>query len=183
MDAKSRVTTFDSLANPAISTLGLFVDPWLKVYNSWVTNLLGDEDSLMRRYIRHPSDIPIAFSVEEFDAEASPCPRLKDVSLGGLCFSAECPLKTGLPIHIEIPVENQGFGADGVVAWCRPEGQKYSVGVQFTDSTTQFSVRMVEQICHIEHYRAEVLRVENRDLTSEEAAKEWVEKFAADFPS
>ena len=57
------------------------------------------------------------------------------------------------------------------------------MGVQFTDSTTQFSVRMVEQICHIEHYRAEVLRVENRDLTSEEAAKEWVEKFAADFPS
>lgn len=183
MDAKSRENTFDSLANPAISTLGMFVDPWLKVYNSWVANFLGDEDSLMRRYIRHPSDIPIAFSIEEQDGNVSPCPRLKDVSLGGLCFSADCPLKTGMPIHIEIPVENEGFGADGVIAWCRPEGHKYSVGVQFNDSTTQFSVRMVEQICHIEHYRAEVERVEKRVLTSEEAAKEWVEKFAADFPS
>lgn len=182
MDAKSHDHTFDSMTHPAVSAVGMFVDPWLKVYNSWVDNFLSDEDSLMRKYIRHPSDIPIEFSVEELPVNAAPCPRLKDVSLGGLCFSADCPLKSGTPIHIEIPVENKGFGADGVIAWCRPDGSKYSVGVQFTDSTTKFSVRMVEQICHIEHYRTEVARREGRELTSEEAATEWVAKFAADFP-
>ncbi len=137
-----------------------------------------ESESAMRRYIRHPSDIPIAFKTGEDSHE----PRLKDVSRGGLCFSSDCPLKKGCSIHIEIPLESMPFQADGTVAWCRPDGQHYAVGIQFSDQSTRFSVRMVEQICHIEHYRAQVKNDEARDLTSEEAAKEWVEKFAADFP-
>jgi hypothetical protein len=44
-------------------------------------------------------------------------------------------------------------------------------------------VRLIEQICYIEHYRQEVLISEGRKLTSEQAALEWIEKFAQDFPS
>ena len=74
------------------------------------------------------------------------------------------------------------FDADGVVAWCRPEANGYSVGVQFADASTQFGLRMVEQVCHIEHYRADVLREEGRVLTREQAAREWIELYAAEFP-
>jgi hypothetical protein len=42
---------------------------------------------------------------------------------------------------------------------------------------------MIEQICHIEHYRQEVLRVEGRKLSSKEAASEWISKYARDFPA
>jgi hypothetical protein len=38
---------------------------------------------------------------------------------------------------------------------------------------------MVEQVCHIEHYRKEVMVCEGRQLTSEDAAKEWVAKYAS----
>ena len=41
---------------------------------------------------------------------------------------------------------------------------------------------MVEQICHIEQYRREVLKKEGRRLSSEEAASEWIVKYASDFP-
>jgi len=41
---------------------------------------------------------------------------------------------------------------------------------------------MIEQICHIDHYRKEVLEREGRQLSSAEAAMEWVTKFAQDFP-
>jgi len=44
-------------------------------------------------------------------------------------------------------------------------------------------VRMIEQICYIEHYRKEVLLNEGRRITSEQAALEWIEKYAQDFPT
>ena len=40
---------------------------------------------------------------------------------------------------------------------------------------------MVEQICHVEHYRRQVRQIEGRQLDGEEAAQEWVSKYAADF--
>lgn len=138
----------------------------------------------MRRYIRHPSGVPIKFSVasnrgadDSFRAFA-----LRDVSEGGLCFSSQYAIAPGSGITIEIPIETPPFQAKGVVAWCRPEGNAYAIGVQFNDYFTRFGVRMVEQVCHIERYRAEVQEREGRDLTSDEAAREWVERFAGEFP-
>lgn len=142
----------------------------------------------MRKYIRHPSDIPLDYSVSELE----PCmaQRLKDVSVGGLCFTTTRPLEQGTRIHIRIPIllsvtgnpQEEPFDADGVVAWCRAEGKAFAVGVQFADESTEFGVRMVEQVCHIEHYRFDVLHTEGRQLSSEEAALEWVERYAAEFP-
>ena len=40
---------------------------------------------------------------------------------------------------------------------------------------------MVEQVCQIEHYRREVLRVEGRVLDAESAAVEWIGRYAAEF--
>ncbi|MCR6651128.1 MAG: PilZ domain-containing protein [Cellvibrionaceae bacterium] len=140
----------------------------------------------MRRFIRHPTDIPIDFQVHEDSPPVTH--RIRDVSEGGLCFSAGRSMQRGTHIRIYIPVtlgactDQQPFEADGVVAWCRKEGESYAVGVQFEDRSTQFGVRMVEQVCHIEHYRFDVLQEEGRVLSSEEAAREWVERYAAEFP-
>ncbi len=41
---------------------------------------------------------------------------------------------------------------------------------------------MVEQVCQIENYKHEVYRAEGRALTAAEAAREWIGKYAADFP-
>ncbi len=157
----------------------VFYHPWLSFYTDWF-HAVFERESAMRRFIRHPSDIPISYSVDESTEYND---HLKDISHGGLCFLSESPLKTGSTIHIEIGIENNPFGADGEVAWCRPENSVYSVGVAFKDGSTQFGVRMAEQVCHIEQYRKIVLRDEGRTLNSEDAAKEWIEKHAADFPS
>ncbi|WNO09838.1 PilZ domain-containing protein [Teredinibacter sp. KSP-S5-2] len=151
---------------------------WKSLYSNWL-KLVFEGRSIMRRYIRHPSGIPIRYCLEESEGKAE---RLKDVSRGGLCFNSECPLRAGAHIRIEIPVDTSDYRADGQVAWCHQEGDHYAVGVKFEDTSTQYSVRMVEQVCHIEDYRVNVLQHEGRDLTSEEAAREWVAKYAADFP-
>jgi hypothetical protein len=41
---------------------------------------------------------------------------------------------------------------------------------------------MVEQVCHIETYRRTVAGTEGRELSAEQAALEWIAKFAASFP-
>ncbi len=43
--------------------------------------------------------------------------------------------------------------------------------------------RMVEQICHIEQYKNEILKAEGRQLDSKQAALEWIQKFASEFPN
>jgi len=40
----------------------------------------------------------------------------------------------------------------------------------------------VEQICHIEQYKRDMRDQEGRELTGEQAAYEWIERFAAEFP-
>ncbi len=134
----------------------------------------------MRQFIRHPSDIPIEYSFA--NARAHEKEHLKNVSEGGLRFFASVRLEIGSAIRINIPVCEPAFQATGVVVWCRPQGDHYDVGVEFEDATTEFSVRMVEQVCHIEHYKKQVLEKEGRRLSGEEAAAEWISKYAKDFP-
>ncbi|MBX2857034.1 MAG: PilZ domain-containing protein [Cellvibrionaceae bacterium] len=134
----------------------------------------------MRNFIRHPTDIPLTFTLKESESEAG-C--IHGRGQGGLCFDTDMALAEGAPIHIEIPLSYPPFSAKGCVAWCRPEGELYNIGVCFDDQSTLFNLRMVEQVCHIEHYRKEVLEKDGRQLSEEEAAREWVEKFADKFPS
>ena len=140
----------------------------------------------MRRFIRHPSDIPIEFQVNDSTDYAKR--PLKNIGAGGLCFLSEKPIEQGAKVHIHIPlafeqIQSDSFDAEGYVAWCLAEEDGYTVGVEFDDQSSRYSVRMVEQVCHIEHYRADVREHEGRVLSAEEAAKEWVERYAAEFPS
>lgn len=135
----------------------------------------------MRHFIRHPSDIPIECHV----THRGLCRQngLKDISLGGLCFQTPDALERGCVIQIKIPVREPPFEVTGTIVWCHRTNSHYQVGVQFADANTEFSVRMVEQICQICHYQREVLEKEGRSLSGAEAAAEWVAKYARDFPS
>jgi hypothetical protein len=42
---------------------------------------------------------------------------------------------------------------------------------------------MVEQVCAIDRYRRQVLEQEGRTLSRDEAASEWITKYAGRFPT
>lgn len=134
----------------------------------------------MRNFIRHPSNIPIDFQLEEVATEGSE--NLKNFSFGGLSFGSKCVLSVGTTISIKIPLVQPVFQAVGRVSWCRPENNQFEVGIEFLDKDDMFRTRMVEQICHIEEYRQEVHKKEGREMSSKEAAQEWIQKFAPQFP-
>lgn len=135
----------------------------------------------MRSYIRHPSDIPIEYQVDE-QAESFGQEHLNDISAGGLSFTSTHALAVGSLITIRISNVEPDFVARAQVAWCRSEGDSFVIGVAFTESGDLFRARMVEQVCHIEHYKAEVLAAEGRKIDGEEASREWIQKFARAFP-
>lgn len=135
---------------------------------------------VMREYIRHPSGIPLEVKIAEL-----PDPQneyLNNVSLGGLSFHCKYQLETGAQISIRIPLLRGTFHVIGQVVWCRKQEGGYEVGAAFRDEEEAFRTRMVEQICHIEEYRNKVMTDEQRELSSEQAAIEWITKYADAFP-
>ncbi len=134
-----------------------------------------------RHFIRHPSDIPIECRMAP--SESCRRHRLRNIGLGGLCFQTHDAFERGCVIRITIPVREPPFETTGIIVWRRRINGCYEVGVRFSDEDAVFSVRMVEQVCRIQHYRKEVLEKEGRTLTESEAAIEWVAKYARYFPS
>ena len=134
----------------------------------------------MRNYMRHPSDIPIKIKMTHDKAQNR---RMQNVRYGGLAFDSSQPIAHGTIIRIHIDNVQPQFEAEGVVRRCSQEGDHYVVGIEFTHKNDVFVARMVEQVCHIEHYKKQVKEQEGRELTTQQAASEWIAKFAADFPS
>jgi len=135
----------------------------------------------MRQFIRHPIDVPI-----ELRAEGAPLPPAlhgHDISVGGLAVHSREPVAPGAVIEVRIPHLKPAFAVRARVAWCHPgDGGGHEVGLAFLDADDAFHARMVEQVCHIEQYRRAVAREQGRQLSAEEAAHEWIAKYAAGFP-
>ena len=114
----------------------------------------------MRRYIRHPTSMPIDYRLTD---GVSGEQHLRNVSAGGICFAAQQAMALGVPIHLTIHLGEQEFDADGEVVWCHGVNGHHEIGVRFKDAATVFTVRMVEQLCYIEQYRQQV-RQSSSDL-------------------
>jgi len=135
---------------------------------------------VMRNFIRHPADIPIKI-IKDDNGERYHQP-LRDISIGGLRCRFNEQLAIGIMIKVIIDLVDPALEIPGKVVWCRADDASYELGIEFRGEKDVYRLRMVEQICHIEHYRNEILIREGRNISSEQAAKEWIVKYACEFP-
>jgi len=134
-----------------------------------------------RKFMRHPSDVPINVEgLKQYVAHETE--YLQNISHGGLAFESRHELALGQVINVSLPLVRPVFTIKGRVIWCRPNDGNYDIGVEFIEPEKIFKARMVEQVCQIEHYKREVREREGRELTGEQAALEWIKKYACDFP-
>lgn len=143
-----------------------------------MTNRLPIENN-HRAFIRHTVDVPLEVSTVPSSHIRE---RAVSIGSGGLAFTSHECLSEDQIIQLRIPTVNPPFEAQARVVWCRPENDNFLIGVQFLDPKAAFQSRMVQQVCSIEQYREQVKQEEGRELTSQEAANEWIEKFAGRFP-
>lgn len=134
----------------------------------------------MRQFIRHPTEVTIEVSAEGGSDRAPGHSR--NVGIGGIAFHSDRALAAGMIIAVRIPLVRPPFETSARVVWCRQTEHGWDLGVEFLDPDDAFRARMVEQICHIENYRKGIERSEGRSLTAEQAAMEWIGKYAAEFP-
>jgi len=145
------------------------------------------DNTTIRKFIRHPVDVPIQVSssrVEDEDDETLD-QTITNVSLGGLAFVSPKPLEILDRVRVCIPFLERNNTLVGNVVWCEKcdNGVEFEIGIEFEKSRDVFRLRMIEQVCHIEHYRKEVMLREGRELSAQEAAREWISKYAGDIPA
>ena len=132
-----------------------------------------------RAFIRHTVNVPLEVKVlPDLPARAK---HSMNVSEGGLAFTAAECIPIDSIIELRITTVEPPFEARARVAWCREEGGQFLVGVQFLEKDDAFQSRMVQQVCAIENYRREELQ-KGRVLDSQQAASEWIAKYAGRFP-
>ncbi len=119
----------------------------------------------------------------EDDAKTHPCDNLDNVSLGGLAFKSSRALMLGQDVSVSFPLLNESLSLSGKVVWNNKSDKGFLIGLQFDDPEALYQCRMIEQICHIQHYRQQVEQQQGRVLSREQAANEWIHRYARDFPA
>jgi hypothetical protein len=142
----------------------------------------------MRQFIRHPADVPIEVRLQALDAVSTSRTNgtaklhSSNVSMGGLAFEFGADVPLGTIVEVRIPWSRPPFETQARVVWCRAhDAAHFDLGVEFLNPEDAFRARMVEQVCQIERYRTRVREEEGRELSSDDAALEWIQKYAASF--
>ncbi|MEE8056705.1 MAG: PilZ domain-containing protein [Pseudomonadales bacterium] len=135
----------------------------------------------MRRFVRHPTDIPIDVNLAIDRPQPETSSHMTTVSRGGLSCEVTDKITVGCQVYIDIPSVSPAYHGTGEVMWCRSKEGHYEIGVRFTNKAEAYKSRMVQQVCQIEHYKNMVFEKEGRILDGDQAAAEWIEKYAAEF--
>lgn len=130
--------------------------------------------------IHHPEQVPVEIQALGY-SEAFPDPA-DGGYLGELAVHCASRFRVGAIVELHVPQLDAGTGLHGHVIWLHKVGHGYLIGISFQGESEAFRMRMIEQLCHIEAYRKDVVAKQGRILTREEAAAEWIARYSEDFP-
>ena len=142
---------------------------------------MQEDNTAIRRHVRHVTGIPIEVTIDFNHSYLAENENITNVSLGGLCFIASDRLEVDESIQVKIPILTQEHSLDGTVVWCNKTAKGYEVGLEFNDPEEVERLRMIDQICQIESFRQDLEKRDGRKLNSEQAAREWVNRYAGEF--
>lgn len=127
--------------------------------------------------IDHPASQPLAYRIDSHSAAHSP----KHHGLY-LRFQAPQPPRRGSRLLLSIKAAGETHRFRSQVVEVDRTTSPSQVVVWIGRKREAFAARMVEQLCHIAHYRLLAATDEGRSLSEERAAYEWIARFAARFP-
>ena len=131
-------------------------------------------------FVAHPRDLPLEITL----IEDQPFPHVNEERAGfvGITSFTYHPFDNGRSVRITLEEIDPNFCVSGRVVSCNEEIDGYRVSIEFPSTEECYCVRMIEQLSQIEHYRRQA-KTEGRRLNYNEAAAEWIQKFAANFPA
>ncbi len=138
------------------------------------------DDGLLSGFIHHPSAFPLSCKRLWFHREKNQFSRNEKTI--GLCFRSEKYMKPGIKIEISIPLRGEVQNFRGKIVLVRNMDDHFEIGMWLKPADVH-RARVVEQICHIETYLRTKRHQDGPFVADERVAEEWVNKYAAAFPS
>ena len=139
-------------------------------------------DKEKRKFYRHPINVPIRIHPHDRSIIHS---ESLDISLGGLCFICDEKLRTHESISLTIPVKDRLFEINAKVVYARQDKSsgRFKVGICFSDTPNALKAKLAEESLEIIEYQKSMSKLLGRDVNEEEAAREWIKKYADKFPN
>ena len=139
-----------------------------------------------RRFIRHSLCFPLSYKVVEKGGHAETKESRTNtinIGMGGLLFAAKRPVCEGSTIVVKMPFENKVFNIRAKVVHCdkNEETNLNNIGVRFYRVNDAFKVKLIEQIYLISEYRDLKSMQLGRQVSLEEASREWIKRYSERF--
>ncbi|MFQ5953077.1 MAG: PilZ domain-containing protein [Candidatus Omnitrophota bacterium] len=133
-----------------------------------------------RRFIRHLLVNPLEFQVYDEEPERT---ETINVSEGGLLFTSKEDVAPGTHIKIQMPLYEKVFKIKARVVHCNKDAASglYRIGVSFLTYSDAFKVKLIEQIYLIEEYRVLRSLQLGREISLQEASREWIKRYSETF--
>lgn len=138
---------------------------------------LPSGEAASRPFIDHPPQIPL-----HYHAVAGAAPDKRGAAGIGIRFAGHRAVNCGCVLEVCIALNGEVHRFRGIVAAIARERSSYNICLWIRGKRQAFAARMAEQLCHIEGYRHMRTQQKGYDMGADEAALEWIERFAADFP-
>ncbi|MCX5705989.1 MAG: PilZ domain-containing protein [Candidatus Omnitrophica bacterium] len=141
-----------------------------------------------RKFIRHPLTFPLRYNIlsdtkgvllGKREAKSTTI----NISIGGLLFSSRHALDKGVLIDLKMPFGDKVFKVKARVVHCvkNIDTKFFNVGVSFHRLRDAFKVKLIEQLYLISEYR-DLRSVQlGREVTLEEASKDWIKRYSERF--
>jgi c-di-GMP-binding flagellar brake protein YcgR len=138
-------------------------------------------DHEKRRFIRHLLVSPLEFKVAEEDQYEKT--ETINVSEGGLMFMSKRDVSPETLISLQLPLYDRVFSVKARVVHTQKDEATglYRIGVAFVTYADAFKVKLIEQIYLIEEYRVLRSLQLGKEMTLQEASKEWIKKYSERF--
>ncbi|MFT2112139.1 energy transducer TonB [Marinomonas sp. 2405UD68-3] len=131
-------------------------------------------------FVDHPQDIPL--QIEKVNDRMFPETSFDRIGFVGITCQTNQAYEMGQSVQVTLKEIDPNFCVTGRIAWCDSDQNNFKIAIEFPEKDDCFCVRMVEQLSQIEHYRRQA-KTQGRRLNYNEAAAEWISKFAASFPA
>ena len=166
--------------------------PWIGGYYAWLKSFYHFEPVFRGGYIQHPREIPVTLlsatpqqvtAADDKQAGPADCAaesKAAESKEAGICFWTHEQPHVQDKVVLGIDLDNNHFIGKGSVVRVQPENDGNWVCVKI-DPEDAFAIRMAEQLCQIEHYRSDNKQYLDRTMSQDEAAQEWIAKYAALF--
>jgi c-di-GMP-binding flagellar brake protein YcgR len=89
----------------------------------------------------------------------------------------------GSTIVVKMPFAEKIFNVRAKVVHCKksPETKLYNIGVKFYRLNDAFKVKLIEQIYLISEYRDLISMQRGKEVSLEQASKEWIKRYSDRF--